>query len=106
MARPKEEPPAFSVKQHPEVRHVFAHLISAIEYLCEGERAAAQYCIDEIKGLTHFTGGIEDFPQYCRRKWRDNPAKGGDRRGEERQRQQKETVPLLRRAKKVGARRG
>jgi hypothetical protein len=40
-----------SIKMEPEIRHVLAHMIYAIEALANGNQGEAQYEIEQIKGL-------------------------------------------------------
>jgi len=40
-----------SIKMEPELRHVLAHMIYAIEALVNGDTAEAQYEVESIKGL-------------------------------------------------------
>ena len=92
----RERPAAMSIKQHPELRHVFAHLIMAVEYLQEALEAAlklkvdwaevhaktraAHYTLEEIRGLVFFG---ESFEEWVGTAWRPpQPREGGDPYGE------------------------
>jgi hypothetical protein len=86
----REAPPAFHVKQHPELRHVFAHVAMATEYLVEAttalsagqvrsaraKAAAAQYSLDEVRSLVYFG---DDYERFVAGQWREFPPEGGDR---------------------------
>lgn len=49
------------IKQNAELRHTLAHLFNAIECLIDGNTAAAQYELDEIRGLIFVEDG-EPWP--------------------------------------------
>ena len=97
MSQPDRERPAtLSIKQHPELRHVFAHLIMAVEYLQEAlagamepkvdwtqvraKARAAHYTLEEIRGLVFFGESFEDWVGTA---WRQpQHHEGGDPSGE------------------------
>jgi hypothetical protein len=44
-----------SIKEHPELRHVLAHLVLAIEYAASGHARLAKSELDSVRGLVNFT---------------------------------------------------
>lgn len=51
------------LKEHPELRHVLAHMMEAIHMASLGDVKATQFELDSIEGLVLFDGE-DDFRSY------------------------------------------
>jgi hypothetical protein len=67
----------FRVKSDPELRHILAHMICAMDDLVAGRKRAAEYELHEIRNLVFFTDEEGGFREFIERGWRPSPRKKG-----------------------------